>query len=325
MVNLITDVGNRINVQVSADTSVLASRAALQAGDAVTCRATLIAPAAFNCSMSPVLTGYSQGMVVHWIPSVSPAADGPTLNIDLLGPVPVRRPDGFTSVSVGEITGGQMYPVWYDGQVFRMMSGSGGGTSGSSTPTSLTSTTAGGPTTIITSAEWHAPLAGCIPSTGPVLLWDAPPAGSTPAAPGGCAATDVSDAFASFAATGTPSLQTSLILPATLTGTADVRLYYSSPVSNGTFSLALDVLCVATDGSSVNDGVFPSGNFFAPGSATAPLLASALGSLSAVDLNWPASCVAGSRAHLRLRRLDTSGTASPVNVSEVVVVLRRRS
>ncbi len=72
-----------------------------------------------------------------------------------------------------------------------------------------------------------------------------------------------------------------------------------------------------------DDPVFIGNNFFAPGMTIAPASANTLATASAQGLSWPAGCAAGSRAHFRLIRTDTSGTAASVSIAEVIVVLRR--
>lgn len=215
-----------------------------------------------------------------------------------------------------------MYPVWYDGSAFRLPSaeatgGSSGGSSGP--PATITSTGAGGPTVVTATSEWHAPLAICVAGTGAILTWNPPPGSGAAPAAAGCTGTDVNDGYAAFGTT-TASLQTSFMLPKNLTGKADVSLYYVPTASSVTFTPALELICTPSDGTVLNEGT-SWGSFFSPGTATGPALAASLALVSATALNWPASCVGGSRAHLRLSRA-TGGTGT-INVAEVVIVLRR--
>lgn len=324
VMSAITDLGTVVNIQQGVDTSVVTSNVSLQSGQALLCQSASGSGTTYTCQLNPTLTTYSPGMVLNWKPDVNGTGGPTTLNVDLLGPIPVLEPDGLTNLSSQDIASGRMYTVWYDGTEFRVLnpsSQSGGGSS--STPVSITSTTAGGPTTVTAATEWHAALALCASSTGSVLIWNVPPPGITPATAAGCSGTNVNDPYAGFANAGTPSVQTSFTLPRTLTGTADVYVTYQEPVAGSTFTPALDVVCTPANGSSANDPTFIANNFFAPGSVTTPAVTGALGTVSALGLAWPAGCTGGSRAHLRLIRTDTTGTAAAVNVAEVVVVLRR--
>lgn len=172
-------------------------------------------------------------------------------------------------------------------------------------------------------SELQLPLVVCAGSSHPVLTWSVPPAPATAATAGGCTGINVADGYASFASSGTPSLQYSVTLPQTLTGPADVYLNFSSPTAGGTFTPALDVTCEATDGSAAGDAPWTPNDFFAPGALTTPQGAQRTTTGAVTGLTWPTGCVAGSRAHFRLIRTDTTGTAGTVNVSEVVVVFRR--
>lgn len=325
LVNVLTDLGNKINIQQTVDTALVLTKPAIQSGASLVCRAATDTAPAFACAMDPALSAYSTGMTVHWIPATSAGGAGVSLNIDLLGGKPVLRADGLTAASTGDVVAGQMYPIWYDGTAFRLpgasVSGGSGGTSGA--PAAITSANAGGPTTLIATSEWHSSLVLCAGAAGPLLTWDTPPGAATPATPGGCSGTGTNDGYASFANAGNPSLETSFILPGTLTGKVDAYIYYLPSTSGGTFTPLLDLFCTPSDGSVANDGTFTAGGFFAPGPVISPALAGSLARVSGLALDWPSSCQAGSRAHLRIARGDTSGTATSLNVAEVVLVLRR--
>jgi hypothetical protein len=168
--------------------------------------------------------------------------------------------------------------------------------------------------------ELHLPLALC--NSTSTLMWGAPPSG-TAATAGGCTGSNVDDGAGVFANTGNPSLQFNVNLPQTLTGTADVYVAYSTSTASGTFTMALDAVCTATNSTATDDPSFSANNFFAPGSATASGTASQVGTVSATGISWPAGCTAGMRAHFRLIRTDTTGTATSLNVYEVVIVGRR--
>lgn len=326
LVNVITDTGSRLNIQQTVDTALIVSKAALQGGQALLCQSQSASAATYTCALSPTLTGYSSGMVLNWKPDITGAGGSTTLNVDLLGATPVTKGDGITSPAAGDIVAGQLHPVWYDGAVFRMLSGAGssGSSSGSSgPPAAITGVGAGGATVLTGTSEWHGILAYCSGPATATLLWGVPPAGLAAATADGCSGTGTDEAYAAFTTTGTPSLQTSFMLPRTLTGKADVYLTYLSPTAGGTFTPALDVACTPADSTSLNDASFTAGNFFAPGAVIAPSSANTLATTSTTAVNWPSGCGAGTRAHLRLIRTDTAGTAAKVDVAEVVIVMRR--
>jgi hypothetical protein len=327
LITAVTDTGTRINIQQTVDTALVVSKSALQGGGILLCQSASGSGRAFTCQMAPTLTAYAIGMVLYWRPDVNGTGGATTLNIDQLGAVPVVKADGSTAPGSADIVAGQLYLIWNDGAVFRVLSTGGtsssSGTGTSAPPAAITSTGAGGVTAVTATTEWHGPLAFCSGPSNAALAWNPPPAGSTTATADGCAGTNVSDGFAAFTVGGSPSVQTSFVLPTTLTGKADVFLTYLSPTAGGTFTPALDAVCTPADGSTGDDPVFAANSFFAPGAVAAPLTANMLATVSQTGLTWPASCAAGSRAHLRLSRTDTNGSAAKVDVAEVVVVMRR--
>jgi hypothetical protein len=324
LLNAITDLGTKINIQQGVDTSVVSSQAGLQSGQAVFCQSAGSSVSTYSCALTPTLTAYTAGMVLFWKPDVNGAGGATSLNVDLLGAVALVKPDG-TNPGVTDIAAGELYAVWYDGTSFRLLSSAGtsGGGGGSSPPGSITSMNAGGATAITAASEWHSPLAYCSGPSTATLIWNTPPPAATAAAASGCAGTNVNDAFSAFATTGTPSLQTSFSLPQTLTGNADVYITYLTSTAGGTFTPALDLVCTPANSAATDDPGFTANNFFAPGAVIAPSSANTFATTSVQGLTWPTGCTAGSRAHLRLIRTDTSGTAASVNIAEVIVVLRR--
>jgi hypothetical protein len=63
-------------------------------------------------------------MVLHWKPDANGTGGATTLNVDTLGPVAVKLPDGITDPAPGEITAGRLYEIWYDGSRFRLLNAS---------------------------------------------------------------------------------------------------------------------------------------------------------------------------------------------------------
>jgi hypothetical protein len=168
------------------------------------------------------------------------------------------------------------------------------------------------------------PMGSCPASATPALAWDAPASGNQ-ATPAGCSGSNVNEASASFSNSGTPALLKTVKLPPSFVTTngADIYVDYSSATASGSFQLALDVVCTATNGSATDDPAFTANNFFAPGSETTPGTANEVQTLSVTGITWPSGCAAGARAHFRLIRTDTGGTATSVQVLSVTVVGRR--
>jgi hypothetical protein len=127
--SIISDTGSQLNIQTAVDTSVVETFAVAQAGSALLCASSSGSSTNYSCAMQPTLAAYSAGMILHWLPDVN-GAGGPTLlNIDSLGNVPVKLPDGVGDPGSSDIVGGRLLDVWYDGSGFRLMQSesSGGG------------------------------------------------------------------------------------------------------------------------------------------------------------------------------------------------------
>ena len=146
MVNVVTDVGTRINVQQGVDTAVVLSKATQQTGGTLFCPSTSGSGTTYTCALNPTLTSYTAGMVLHWQPDAAAAGGGTTLNVDLLGPVSVKEADGVTDPKITDILPGRLYWIWYDGTVFRLPAGvsGGGGLSLSGAPNLVLATDPGG-------------------------------------------------------------------------------------------------------------------------------------------------------------------------------------
>jgi hypothetical protein len=120
LVNTFVDTGSQLDLTQSVNTAVMQSKAAAQAGREVLCVSSSGSAAAYTCSMLPVLTAYSQGMVLAWKPDVA-TTGAATLNIDTLGAVNLKQADGLTDPGAGGIQAGRLYHIWYDGTVFRVL------------------------------------------------------------------------------------------------------------------------------------------------------------------------------------------------------------
>jgi hypothetical protein len=115
------DTGVRINVQGSADTAVMLTGAAAQAGQLFLCSSLSGSGGAYTCPMSPTLTAYTSGMTLLWKPDVNGTGGPTTLNIDSLGVRSVKLADGTTDPTPVDILAGRLLPLWYDGTVFRQI------------------------------------------------------------------------------------------------------------------------------------------------------------------------------------------------------------
>ena len=116
-----SDTGTTIIVQSTLDTSIAATRASQQSGAALLCTSASGSASAYTCAMSPTLTAYTTGMILHWTPDVNGAGGSVTLNVDVLGAVPVKLSDGATDPAPLALIAGRMREVWYDGTVFRFL------------------------------------------------------------------------------------------------------------------------------------------------------------------------------------------------------------
>ena len=132
---VVADTGSRIDITHAIDTAVVQTHANFQGGSDVYCAPSSASGTTYTCSLSPALTAYTTGMTISFKPDVA-ASGTPTLNINSLGAKTLRMPDGTTTPTSSDLPAGQLKTLWYDGTYFRIVSGSGSG----STPTSLAAT-----------------------------------------------------------------------------------------------------------------------------------------------------------------------------------------
>ncbi len=121
VVNAITDTGTQITIQQMADTAVMLTRAGHQAGQTLLCASGSNSSSAYSCSMSPTLTSYQLGSVLHWIPDVSGSGGSISLNVDTLGIRPIKLSDGVSDPLTRDVIAGRMYTLWFDGASFRIL------------------------------------------------------------------------------------------------------------------------------------------------------------------------------------------------------------
>lgn len=121
ILNLLSDTGTMVNIQQSVDTAVVLTRGGHQSGQTVLCASASGSGSNYTCAMSPTLTSYQRGMVLAWIPDVDGTGGPTTVNIDLLGSKPIKLADGVTDPSTGDLSGGRLQPIWFDGGNFRLI------------------------------------------------------------------------------------------------------------------------------------------------------------------------------------------------------------
>jgi hypothetical protein len=115
-----SDTGQSIAIQTSIDTSYVQTGTSEQSGAPLLCASASASGTAYTCALSPTLTSYTVGMILHWRPDVS-GTGGPTnLNVDTLGAVAVKLADGVTDPAAGDMVAGRLLEAWYDGAVFRV-------------------------------------------------------------------------------------------------------------------------------------------------------------------------------------------------------------
>lgn len=117
----ISDTGSAIAIQTSMDPAVMPTLASEQSGGALLCASASGSGTTYTCSLSPTLSAYTAGMTLHWEPDVSDAGGPTTLNVDTLGAMPVKLPDGATDPGPGDLVAGRVRQIWYDGAVFRLL------------------------------------------------------------------------------------------------------------------------------------------------------------------------------------------------------------
>ena len=121
LLTLITDTGSKLNIQQAVDPAVMLSRAQHQTGQVLQCNSSGNSASGYSCAMSPVLTVYATGMMLYWRPDVDGTGGATTLAIGSLAAKSLKLQDGLSDPRSSDILAGQMYPLWYDGTVFRML------------------------------------------------------------------------------------------------------------------------------------------------------------------------------------------------------------
>ena len=130
LMSVIGDTGTQINIQTGLDTAAVETQAGEQAGLAVFCGSASGSGRTYQCLLNPTLTSYTKGMALRWLPDVNGSGGPSTLDVDTLGPAPLKLADGQSDPSGTDIVGGRQYEIWYDGQNFRLPANPSGGAAG---------------------------------------------------------------------------------------------------------------------------------------------------------------------------------------------------
>lgn len=117
ILNYILDSGTKLNFQQGVDSAAVLTRPGHQSGQTLICRPSGGSGTDYACAMNPTLAAYTGGMVVHWVPDVTVAGGGTTLNVDMLGAKDVKLADGTSAPTPTDIIGGRMYQIWYDAAI----------------------------------------------------------------------------------------------------------------------------------------------------------------------------------------------------------------
>ena len=123
LISVIADDGNQVNVLTGLDTAVVQTQSGEQSGLALLCVSAGGSGSNYSCAMNPSAAAYATGMVLHWIPDADGSGGSTTLDVDTLGPQPIRRGYGAEDPRPGDILAGRMYEIWYDGAGFRLPEG----------------------------------------------------------------------------------------------------------------------------------------------------------------------------------------------------------
>jgi hypothetical protein len=156
-------------------------------------------------------------------------------------------------------------------------------------------------------------MAGCYNSAaGPI--WDLPASGA--ATPACVTGSGVQKGVLNFASGS--SAQISFLLPPTLTGTADLKLVWSSAQASATGTWTLAAGCTTPNGAATDDPAFVT--FWSPAQDTSSGTVNGLTSTSQASVAYPAGCLAGTYMHLKLTW--TAGSATSFNADTLQIVLR---
>ena len=195
-------------------------------GSGVLCASQSLNGLAYAC-FTDALSSYTTGTVVYWIAGLAGVGGATTLDINGLGAKAIKQADGLTNPSATDIVQGRMYPIWYDGLVFRF-------TTSSAAP--------GRPRTVDYAA------AKC--QSGEAASGFSTEAASAPSAK--CVGSGNQPVYGvlEFADTGTASVQDHFFVPAGNPQTASVDIWWRTPATTGGATWQVQTSCSAGLGES---------------------------------------------------------------------------
>lgn len=121
IVYAVSNTGSAMLIEASVNTAVTPTFALEQSEGFRLCASSSGSSTTYTCAMSPTLTMYSVGMILDWQPDVSSPGGPATLNVDTLGALSIKLADGLTDPAPGDLAGGRMFQIWYDGAKFRIL------------------------------------------------------------------------------------------------------------------------------------------------------------------------------------------------------------
>ncbi len=126
---IITDTGSQINFQMPIDTAVVETRVNEASGADQLVATTSNSGTAYAGCPSGLTPPLAAGMVVHLVPDHGSSGGVTTFNYCSTSAAAFREADGVTNLTNTDLVAGRMYNIWYDGTMWRLLAGSGGGTS----------------------------------------------------------------------------------------------------------------------------------------------------------------------------------------------------
>jgi hypothetical protein len=117
----IGDTGSRIDIFTQIDPAVVQTRTNAQSGHDVLCESQGTVAQDYTCSVLPVLSTFTRGMILQWIPDVTASGGPVTLTVNALDGAPVKLQDGTSNPTAADVTAGRLTPVWFDGTSFRLL------------------------------------------------------------------------------------------------------------------------------------------------------------------------------------------------------------
>ncbi|MBY0375603.1 MAG: hypothetical protein K2Q23_16525 [Bryobacteraceae bacterium] len=292
----LSDTGLAINIQQDIDPAIVQTQGAAQAGANLYCASSGASATAYTCSLNPVLTAYTTGMLVRWRPDVASAGGSITLNIDGLGTRPVRLSDGTANPPSGVIQAQRLYQLWYDGSVFRLVH--------RSQPT----------------LEQFLTLARCAGAVGSANAGVSTPDAN--AVTFGCTVEGL-DAWASFGNSGSDAVYVSFWLPSDTQMNAGAALTLHGLLSAGSVRFRARAACRGAAGTS---GALTLGTAQLSNVTTSSGVTDAT-----VSVSWPAfamtGCTPGQQVTIRVERDNSvsGNAASPVHAFGIALTTRKEN